>query len=313
MVRRNVGRKTAGHVARQTFAGSLLAFFLLGCGAYGQEPQSQNVVSRAEITPSSTAPISTDTPDIVVDPASLLPDLPTLPPRKASLIGGTIQKVDRVRDQFTVQVFGGGKMKILFDPRTQILQGDVKAFGSDLHPGDRVYVDTILDGSAIFARNIRVANATSGGTSQGVVNSYRADKGELVLRDLLSPDPVKLHVTSRTQVVQGDHAASALQLVPGTLVNVTFAAQKDGRDARQISILAVPGSDFTFAGQVVSLDLHIGLLVLLSATDHKTYEIYLDPSVISVDDGLRAGAEVTTTAKFDGTRYVARNVTVTSR
>ncbi len=213
-------------MAFRTLAGSVLALFVLGCGASGQEPQSQTVVSRAEITPSSTAPVSTDNPDIVVDPASLLPDLPTLPPKKASLIGGTIQKVDRVRDQFTVQVFGGGKMKILFDPRTHILQGDVKAFGSDLHVGDRVYVDTILDGSTVFARNIRLASAGSGGNSQGVVKSYRADKGELVLRDLLSPDPVKLHVTSGTQVVQGDHAASAVQLVPGTLVNVTFVARE---------------------------------------------------------------------------------------
>ena len=48
----------------------------------------------------------------------------------------------------------------------------------------------------------------------------------------------------------------------------------------------VPGTDFTFAGRVISLDLHIGLLVLQSATDHKTYEIYLDPSAIAIDDRL---------------------------
>ncbi len=277
---------------------------------------SQSIVSTDASTPSSTTSstkLDKSDVDIVVDPASLLPDLPTLPPSKASLIGGTIQKVDRVRDQITVQVFGGGKMKILFDPRTQIVQGGTKAIAPDLRPGDRVYVDTVLDGSTIFARNIRLASAASGGNTQGVVKSYHADKGELVIRDLLSPDPVKLRITSSTRVTQGDHAASAVQLVPGTLVNINFAAQKDGRDAQQISILAVPGTDFTFAGQVISLDLRIGLLVLKSATDHKTYEIYLDPARVDIDAKLRTGADVTTTANFDGTRYVARDLTINSR
>ena len=88
--------------------------------------------------------------------------------------------------------------------------------------------------------------------------------------------------------------------------------KKNSRDLRQISILAVPGSDFTFGGEVVSLDLHIGLLVLKSSSDHKTYEIYLDPAVITIDDRLRSGADVTTVANFDGSRYVARSLTVNS-
>jgi hypothetical protein len=228
------------------------------------------------------------------------------------LIGGSIQNVDRVRDQLTLQIFGGGKMKVLFDPRTHIYEGKTQVSALDLRPGDRVYIDTILNGSTIFARNIRVAGAASG-KSQGVVLSYRADKGELVLRDLLSPDPIKLHLTPRTQVVQDGHAAFASQLLPGTLVDVNFAAQKNDREAQHVSILAVPGSDFTFAGRVISLDLRIGLLVLQSATDHKTYEIYLDPSAIAIDDRLRAGADVSTVANFDGSRYVARSLTVNSR
>jgi len=124
--------------------------------------------------------------------------------------------VDRVRDQLTVQVFGGGKMKIFFDTRTHIYEGSVLGSAPDLRIGDRVYVDTMLDGSTVFARNIRLAAANAiSGRSQGVVKSYRADKGELVLRDMLSPDPVKLRLTSRTQIVQDGHAAYANQLVPG--------------------------------------------------------------------------------------------------
>lgn len=289
-----------------------MAASILGA-AYGQDVASSSVVSPATtaVTPSSITPVTTtDKAEIELDPASLLPDLPALPPAKASLIGGTIQKVDRIRDQLTVQVFGGGKMKVAFDPRTHIYQGSTQASAPDLRPGDRVYVDTILDGGTIFARNIRLAKAAAGGKSEGVVMSYRADKNELIVRDLLSPDPVKLRLTSKTQVTQDGRAAFASQLVPGTLVDVSFAAQKNDRDAQQVSILAVPGSDFTFAGQITGLDLRIGLLVLTSVTDHKTYEIYLDPSVITFDERLRPGAEVTTVAEFDGSRYVARTLTV---
>jgi hypothetical protein len=321
----------------RSLASAVLAGSVFGCTAYAQAVASHpEAVSDAAVgsnstlgakaaasqpdapptvTPSGIAPIVTDpdAADIAVDAASLLPDLPALPHAKASLLGGTIQRVDRVRDLLIVQVFGGGKMKVAFDTRTHIFEGNGLGAAPDLHVGDRVYVDTILDGSTVFARNIRLAMDLSGGKSQGVVKSYHSDKGELILRDMLSPDPVKLRLTNRTQVMKDGQVASASQLIPGTLVEVNFTSQKDGRDAQQVSILAVPGTDFTFGGTVTSLDLHIGLLVLNSSSDHKTYEIYLDPSVISVDDQLRPGADVTTVAKFDGTRYVARSLTVNSR
>jgi hypothetical protein len=102
-------------------------------------------------------------------------------------------------------------------------------------------------------------------------------------------------------------------LITGTLVDVDFASRKNGRDAEQISILAVPGTNFTFSGEVESLDLHLGLLVLKSDTDHKTYEISLDPSNVTVDDRLRPGANVSTETNFDGTKYIAKSVTITPR
>jgi hypothetical protein len=82
--------------------------------------------------------------------------------------------------------------------------------------------------------------------------------------------------------------------------------------AREIAVLAVPGSSFTFAGEVINLDLRTGLLVLASSTDRKTYEIYLDQAPDTVDDNLRQGAHVSVIARFDGNRYVARSVTVSS-
>jgi hypothetical protein len=301
------------------FAGTILIGSLAGCPSYGQSVPSQSVTSTSSVespaVTTSTAKPSTPAVDeeTLVDPASLLPDLPQLPNAKASLIGGTIQKIDRVQDNLTVHIFGGGKMKIFYDPRTQILHGSGLASPPDLRPGDRVYVDTILNGGIVFARTIRLATAAAAGKSQGVVVSYRPDKNELVVRDQLSPAPIKLTLDSRTEIVQDGHAASASELVPGTLVDVEFASQKDARDAEHVSILAVPGTNFTFSGEVTSLDLHIGLLVLTSTTDQKTYEIYLDPSTISIDDRLRPGADVTTVANFDGTRYTAKNLTVNSR
>lgn len=329
--------KVMGRFFSRSIASTVLAGSILGCTAYAQavasqpevvsEPKvgsnsasgSKAAVSQPEappsVTPSGTAPIVTDpdAADISVDAASLLPDLPALPPTKASLLGGTVQRVDRVRDLLTVQVFGGGKVKLAFDTRTHIFEGNTLGALPDLRVGSRVYVDTILDGSTVFARNIRLAMDLSGGKSQGVVKSYRSDKEELILRDMLSPDPVKLRLTNRTQVMKDGKVGSASQLIPGTLVEVNFTSQKDVRDAQQVTILAVPGTNFTFGGTVTSLDLHIGLLVLTSSSDHKMYEIYLDPTVISVDDQLRPGADVTTVANFDGTRYVARSLTVNSR
>src|SRR5690348_15128886 len=58
--------------------------------------------------------------DVNIDPNSLLPNPPAMPKGKATLIGGTISNMDRVRDQITVRPFGGSDMKILFDGRTQI-------------------------------------------------------------------------------------------------------------------------------------------------------------------------------------------------
>ena len=258
--------------------------------------------STSAVAPGSIAPASTPNPEAVseidasdnaIDPASLLPALPAVASRKISLVGGKIEKLDRLRDQFTLQIFGGGKMKIYFDPRTRIYNNGAEASVSDLRPGDRVSIDTVLDGSTIFARNIRLKSA-SAGEGQGVVVSYRGDKGELLLRDALSPTPLKLRVSSQTRLLDHDHAGSANDLVPGTLVAVKFGPQQNGfNPVNEVSILATPGAGFTFVGRVTALDLSTGLLVLTSATDGKTYEIYLDPSAMTLADNLHPSADVT--------------------
>ena len=174
----------------------------------------------------STAP---DEAAIVADPASLLPDLPPLPKAKATLVGGTLEHLDRVRDQVTVRVFGGGTVKALFDPRTHVYRGSKEVTVADLHQGERIYLDTVLDGSTVFARSIRLNANTAVGESQGVVTRYRPDRGELTIRDGISPNPVDVRLSPSTKFLQGTREVAASTLVPGTLVTVNFASQGNSR------------------------------------------------------------------------------------
>jgi hypothetical protein len=271
-------------------------------------PSTDTAIKPAQVTPTEDPE-----PDILADPASLLPDLPAVPRAKASLLGGTVEKLDRVRDQVTVRAFGGGKTKVLFDPRTRIYRGPSEVTLADLHEGDRIYIDTILDGDKVFAKNIRLKAAKSIGETQGEVLKYQFDRGEVTIRDAISPTPILVHVDANTRLTQGDQTVAARILTPGSLVSVRFSRAGSGHDvASEISILALPGTQYTFAGQVMHLDLRSGLLVVNSSTDRKTYEIYLDPSK-PADENLHAGSNVTVVTNFEGSRYVARSVTIDSQ
>ena len=266
--------------------------------------ESESVISM----PSDAATASSES--INVDPASLLPDLPPIAKGNATLIGGTISQLDRIRDRLHLAVFGGGKVTALFDPRTKVYLGTNEATIADLKQGDRVYLETILDGSSVFARAIRVKGATSTAESRGTVLSVSNDRKELTLRDKISPEPIRIRWDASTKFEENGRGANGSEVVPGSLIAVVFNPQEGGHGlAREVSILAVPGSKFTFVGEVTHVDLRSGLIVLNSSTDSKTYEIYLDPSV-SPDENLRTGARVTVLANFEGSKYVARNLTI---
>jgi hypothetical protein len=266
-------------------------------------------IQPATIEPGELAITEIDS-GISIDPASLLPDLPALPRKNATLVGGTLEKLDRVRDKLTVRIFGGGRTTVLIDPRTRVFRGTEQVTIADLREGQRIYLDTILDGSTIFAKNIRLDAATALGESRGVIVKYRADQGEFSIQDGIAPFPVDVRLSSSTQFVQGDRPVPASTLVFGALVDVIFTSQGNGHDtAQKISILALPGKRYVFSGQVVHIDLRTGLLVLNSSTDHKTYEIYLDTS-LPPDENLQPGSTVTAVTSFQDSRYVARNLTV---
>ena len=288
--------------------------------ASAQDPPktaSSAVVSRSNeaiepVKPAPHPPKPVANGAIAVDPESLLPDLPPLPRTNATLVGGTIQRLDRVRDRVTLRVFGGGKSTALIDPRTQVYIGEKQGSIADLHDGQRVYLDTILDGSTVFARAIRVGNAPDVGSSQGVVEAYRRDRGEITMRDGLSPVPVRIRLSPSTKFSEGNRPLPASSLLPGSLIKVTFDSKGTGRDvAREVSVLAAPGTHYTFSGEIVHIDLRTGLLVINSPIDRKTYEIYLDPSV--PPDNLHAGVDVTAVTDFENARYVVHSLTVNSK
>lgn len=250
---------------------------------------------------------------IVADPVALLPALPPVPTAKTTLVGGTIEKLDRVRDQITLSVFGGGHQKILFDPRTRIYNSGKETTAAELKEGQRVYLDTILDGNTVFARGIRFKSIEAMNEGQGVVVRYRADRGELIMRDAISPNSIRVRTSASTKLLQGDRALPISSLAAGSLIAVKFSPEGNGREvAREISILAMPGVDYTFTGQVVHLDLRAGLVVINSSTDHKTYEVYLNPYHIP-EDNLQVGSTVTVTTRLEDSRYVAHDLAITTQ
>jgi hypothetical protein len=289
----------------------LLMFVLLGSTAYAQTGLSAfstdgRVSSAPEVRPAFPAVTSAPGADM-----KGLPDLLPKPKGNATLMGGTVFKVDRVRDQLTLNLFGGGRTRILFDSRTHVYRDGAVASLGDLQNGSRVYVDTVLAGTDIFAQNIRVRTQSVTGQSSGQVVSYDSGTGYLVLNDAISPRQLKLRTLPTTVVSREGQAASTNDLLAGSLVSVAFLSSPGGQPtASAISILAAPGGTFVFVGRVVQLDLHLGLVVVVDPRDQKHYEITFDPRVTTVPDNLREGSTVEAVTRFDGGRYMASAIKV---
>ena len=85
-----------------------------------------------------------------------LPALPSAPQGVSTILGGAITNIDRVRDELTLKVFGQKPTKILFDERTQAFRDGKKIPLRDLTPADHASVQTMLDGTSVFAISIHV-------------------------------------------------------------------------------------------------------------------------------------------------------------
>ncbi len=269
-------------------------------------PQAQPKTDILDSSATSGA-LVTDGHDPILDPAPV-------PRTTTTMVGGTITGVDRLRNKMTVHVFGGGHWTVNFDERTHIFHNGRETTQLAIKKGERVYVDTQLDNNKhdIFARNIRVGVAELPADADGQIIAIDPRHNELTLRDTLNSVPVRFAVDPETRISNGQTPAAFKDVKPGTLVHVRFAASSPNRGlAREVSIIAVPGSTFTFAGKVTFLDLHRGLLAVQNSTDDKNYEIHFAPSAVSNRNELGVGRDVLVRATFEGARYMAQSVNPT--
>ncbi len=170
---------------------------------------------------SSTAATSSD--DNPYDP---ILEPPPLPKGKPTLIGGIATHVDHVRNRLTIQPFGGGKkVKMFVDERSHVYRNGRETTVLGIHRGDRVYADTMLDGSKILAKNVRVVTETGLAEVRGQVIGQNPEKGTIRVQDQLSARPVTFAVSGATKYNSSKGAATAADVQPGSLVDVQFSAE----------------------------------------------------------------------------------------
>jgi hypothetical protein len=285
----------------------ILALFLVGGLAFAQGPSTPSMAVIGNNPDTATA----NTPASALDSDRIWLDLLPQTRGQSTLVGGTIRSLDHVRDKATIRVFGGRDMVVLFDDRTHVFRDGTAASTRDLQSGQRVYVDTALAGSDIFARTVRILTQNATGQSSGRVERYDAASGELLLRDVLAAEPAKFRMAPNAIVLRDGHTASSADLRPGSLVSLKFTPAVSGPgQIREISILAEPGGRFVFVGRVSHLDLHTGLLVLVDPRDSKSYDIHFDPAMAGIEDRLHEGGDVTVITNFDGAQYTANSIEV---
>ena len=243
------------------------------------------------------------------DVADLLAPKP-LQPSKLSLIGGQVKSIDQIRDHMTVSVYGSGTMHVKFDQRTHFYRNGKETTQLAVKRGDRVYLDTQLFDGKVFAKNIHVETGASPADARGQIINFNRKNGDMVVRDQLAGTTVRFRVGSQTAVKSGDSSAPLSALRPGALIAVKFSPRsRNSGTAEEVSIIAEPGTSFTYFGRVTHLDLHAGLLAIENQADGKIYEIHFDHNV-RIPDDLIIGSQITAVATFDGTKYLAQSLQV---
>lgn len=275
-------------------------------GAAAATPEPKQPKTEILDTSATAGALATDGHDPILDP-------PPFPTGMTTLVGGIISSVDPIRNHLTISIYGGGHWTIFYDERTHIFRNGAEATWLTLKKGERVYVDTMLDnnGHDIFARNIRVGITAPPAVVEGQIVDVDLSRSLLTLRDSINTVPVHFSVDSDTRISRGATALSLREVHPGSLVRVRFAAERANHGlARDITIVAVPGSSYTFAGPITFLDTHRGILAVHSNLDNKTYDLHLSPSQANLRE-LAVGAEIMVTATFEASQYSVQEITVT--
>jgi len=268
--------------------------------------QSQTGFTNGASAPSSAG--SDATPNSVrhnedYDP---LLDLPPLQHEKVTLIGGVVVRVDEVMNHMVFQPFGTNqKMQVHFDTRTHFYRDGKPITEREIKQGQRIYLDTQLNGDRVFAKTIWIRTTAESGVGRGQIIDFNPEHRVLTLRDELSNQPLKLQLAPNATIRKGNQAGSESDLVQNALVSIEFGAQ---RELRAVTVLATPGSAFAFAGRVTFVDLSQKLIAIDNRSDGKKYDVWMDAIAPSVLRQIREGEEVSVSTVFDGSRYSARRV-----
>jgi hypothetical protein len=207
-------------------------------------------------------------------------------------------------------------MKILFDERTRVFLNGSKIGLRELGPEEHASVETTLDGDKVFAVSIHILSQLAEGQYDGRVMSYNPSTGVLTIDASASRDPFRVLVSSNTQFARSGQrqftsiASGPSDLAPGSLVSIKFHSRGPGQAvASTVTVLAVPGSLFSFSGNVSSVDLHSGLLVLVDPNDQRSYQILFNSALSSECRNLHPGDHILVTATYNGTGFMASTIT----
>ena len=232
------------------------------------------------------------------------------PGGKVGLVRGVLKRLDPIHDQLLIRAFGGGDIRIAFDPRTQFFRENPRTRLTSIPAGSTLSVDTVMEGGKLFALSVRTGPPHTAELNGQVVR-YEAAKSQLIVRDPTSSEGVSLRIKPSTVIVYQGQPASPQALSPGALVRVSFSPTQNA--VNNVEILAERGGSFTFRGRVIAVDLHSRVLSLFNDSDQSIRELAIG-SLDTIDLRLlREGADVSVQTEFDGDRYNIRNVTFASR
>lgn len=239
--------------------------------------------------------------------AESLPSAST-PTGKVGLVRGVVKRLDPIHDELLIHAFGGGDLRIAFDPQTQFLSGNTRTRLTSVPVGSVVSIDTVINGGKLLAVSVQTGSSHAAELT-GQVERYDPGRSRLIVRDPMSPEEsISLRVTPSTIVVSQGRPAAPQILSPGMLVQVWFSPTQN--TANKVAILAARGDLFTFEGRIVAVDLRTRTLVLSNDSDESIREIALGPPSTMNSDALREGAQVSIQAEFDGDRYNERTLTL---